>query len=368
MLRRKQKKVKLKTVEERPEHADVVVRLGKGKEEEDTSPPVRIGPAKPVVAPSAASDATPREFRSHQPDIDALIDKPFANTSDENAELSWGEEAYIRRHRPWGWLLLAGLCIAGFVVWSLLSLKESGQVRESIRVQAHQAVSDEASEQREAEMLVRGMESAIRAYFTAATIESRLRWVRFPARVEPLMREYEKTHPVTPSPVHMIRVMQPLSIENSTNFWMASVVLASGNRHELVIEATDAGPQIDWETMVCHQPMPWDEFATRRPVGKSMDFRVHARPDTFYSHEFHDETQWACYRLSAPDAEQVVFGYVRRSSDTEAAIAPLTTGVRPASLILRLQIPPGLKSPMGVVIESIRSPRWLYLTAPDEEI
>lgn len=366
MAREKEKKVTLRAVEEQPEPPAVVIRLGKEKEPEDTHPPVRIGPAKPMVEIPAAGDSEARDFRSHQPDIDDLIDKPHsADQGDE--EVAWGEEARIRIYRPWGWFALAGLVLTGGVLWSLRSLKESEKVEEIVRAKAQEAIIDETAEVREAEDLVNGIESAIRSYFTASTIESRLRWIRFPERTAPLMRAYEQAHPVKPSPLQSLRVLQPLPIENHTDFWMASVVLASGARHELIIEITEKGPKIDWETMVKYQPMPWDQFATKRPDDRSFDFRVYAQPDTFYSHEFQDETQWACYRLTAPDAEEVLFGYVRRGSETEAEIAPLTGGIRHASLVLRLQIPPGLKSPKGVVMEKVVSPRWLHITPPDQQ-
>lgn len=364
MLRSNKKKVILTTVEEQTEQEDDVIRLGAEKEAADTMPLVRIGPAKVEV--EAPSEASSKDFRTHQPDIDDLIDKPLTQDLGD-AELPWGEEAETRPARPWGWFALAGVILAAGVLWSLLALKESGKVKETVRVKTEEAIIDEAAEIREAETLVTSIESAMRAYFTASTIESRLRWVRFPTRVEPMMREHEKTHPVTPSPLQSVRVLQPLSIEGRTDFWMASVMLASGERHELVIETTEAGPRIDWETMVCHQPMPWDEFATKRPPGKSMDFRLHVQTDTFYSHEFHDETQWTCYRLSAPDSEEIMFGYVQRGSAVEAAITPHINGVRHASLLLRLQIPEGLQSKMGVVIEQVISPRWLLLTPPDQK-
>jgi hypothetical protein len=364
MPRDKKKKVTLKPVEERPKAA-VVIRLGPEKEPEDSHPPVRLGPVKKLSEVQTTEQTDAKVFRSYQPDIDELIDKPAA--TDEDTELRWGEESRIRKLRPWGWFALAGLILSSAILWSLLSVKKAEEIAKAIRMQTKETIVDEAAEQREAEELIQRIESAIRSYFSATSIESRLRWVRFPERVEPLMRRHEETHPAIPSPLRTIRVLQPLSIERHTRFWMASVILATGERRELIIETTDAGHKIDWETMVCHQPMPWDEFAATRPTGTSMDFRVHVQPDTFYSHEFSNENVWACYRLSALNAEEVMFGYVRRGTETEMEIAALTSGIRRASLILRLQIPAGLNSNMGVVIDKIISPRWLHVTPPEEK-
>jgi hypothetical protein len=363
MARDKNKKVVLRPVEERSKPA-VVIRLGPEKELEDTTPPVRLGPVKKTSDVILNADADPKVSRTHQPDIDDLIDS--AVVAVEDTEQTWGEEARIRRNRPWGWLILLGLILTGGITWSLLSVQQSDDVANTIRMQTEEIIVDEATEQKEAEELVSNIESAIRAYFSATSLESRLRWVRFPERVAPMMRQHEIANPVRPSPLRTIRLLQPLPIERHTQFWMSSVILATGERRELVIECTDAGPRIDWETMVCYQPMPWDEFARKRPQGTPMEFRVHVQPDTFYSHEFSNENEWACYRLSALDADAVIFGYVRRGSDMEAEIAALAGGIRHASLVLRLQIPTGIQSTMGVVIDKIISPRWLLITLPDE--
>lgn len=363
MPRHKKKKVVLTTVEERSKPA-VVIRLGPEKEVEDVHPPVRLGPVKKIAEVILDEDVGSKVSRTHQPGIDDLIDNPVAAI--DETELTWGEESRIRRHRPWGWFILAGLILTGAVIWSLVSVQKADDVADTIRMQTEEIIVDEEAEQREAEELVNSIESAIRSYFSATTLDSRLRWVRFPERVAPMMRQYEETSPAKPSPLQSIRILQPLPIERHTNFWMSSVVLATGERRELVIECTDAGPRIDWETMVCYQPMPWDEFAKNRPEETSKDFRVHVEPDTFYSHEFGNENEWACYRLSALNSEEIMFGYVRRGTETETEIAALASGIRRTSLILRLQIPAGIQSPMGVVIEKVISPRWLQITLPEE--
>ena len=100
-----------------------------------------------------------------------------------------------------------------------------------------------------------------------------------------------------------------------------------------------------------------------------MDFRVYAEPDNFFSHEFADPVQWDCYRITALDSDETLFGYCRKTDESAPLIRAVidATPTRKASLILRLGIPTGLQSRRGVVIEKLLSPRWLYLDAPDDE-
>jgi hypothetical protein len=165
-----------------------------------------------------------------------------------------------------------------------------------------------------------------------------------------------------------VRVLQPLTLDNRTNFWIASVVLANGQMHNLVIEIDgDGKPLIDWETLVCDQPRPWDEFALERPAGTSLDFRVYVERDMFFSHEFADSDRWLCFRLTALESEETLFGYVAVDSvEAQTLVGLLEANAgRKTSMILRLGIPEGLQSRRGVMIEKVISPRWLYLDPPD---
>jgi hypothetical protein len=61
-----------------------------------------------------------------------------------------------------------------------------------------------------------------------------------------------------------------------------------------------------------------------------------------------------------------LFGYVRTDSPEAAILRQLIdqNGGKPTTLILRLMVPEGLKSPRGVVIEKVTNPRWLYVDSP----
>jgi hypothetical protein len=194
--------------------------------------------------------------------------------------------------------------------------------------------------------------------------------VRHPERVGPLMHAYYAKHPVSPGLLRRIRSLQPLTLDNRADFWMASVELADGSRRELIFEITGTlTPLIDWETLVCHQPMAWDDFVNERPAGQSLDFRVYVEPDHFFSHEFADADRWACFRLTALDSEETLFGYLAKDSPELPKLASLLEGGggTRASAILRLHVPEGLASRRGVVIEQLISPRWIYLDPPDPE-
>jgi len=363
MPRDRVKRVELKTVDDQSEPV-AVVRLGPAKYPLDTEPPVRLGPVKKAAKESPECHELPRSYASKQPDLIDLVDSQN-NANILHSESGWGEDSGGGSKRLWGWFFLVGCLLTTAVVWSLLSIRKAHKAAEKNRSQSIEAMLHEAAQQKEVQRIIDELESTIRAFFGATTIDGRLRWVRFPERVAPMMTNFHQNRDLVANPLHKIRSLELLPINFPNQFWMARVLLATGEVQELILEYTEEGPKIDWETMVIHQPMSWDEFVTERPAAKAMDFRVYAEPAALFSHEFADENESACYRLTVPDQQEVIFGYVRHGTEVADELASLTQDSRRASVVLRLRIPAALHSPVGVVIEKVVSPRWLLVTLPE---
>jgi hypothetical protein len=370
MAREEKKRVELRPVDDAVAPVKDVVRLENietGHKPEEGEP-VRLGPPDAGKTPSRL-DVPSRdevELRTHQPDIGVLIDAVSA--VGPLVEEGWGGNSAIRNPIPWGWFALIGLAIAGTLIWFATNLNKAKGQAEHIREETKSVLVSEERKEQEARELVESIEEALKTFFTTLDVESLAHQVRQPERVLPLMRKYHALHPLRVNSMQSVRSLQPLTLDDRTNFWIASVELFDGGKHNLVVEIDPAGkPLIDWETYVCYQPMPWDEFARERPAGESLDFRVDVERDTFHSHEFSDSARWQCFRLTARDAEESMFGYVL--ADSEAArkmheALDMKGGGR-VSLILRLVIPERLESRQGVVIEKVLNTRWIYIDPPE---
>jgi hypothetical protein len=371
MAREKKKRVELRPVDDAVAPPPAVVRLENpetGFQPKDEKP-VRLGSSDAGREPSRL-DVPSRdevELRTHQPGIDLLIDAGVAVS--ELTEEAWGVSSARRHPIPWGWFALIGLVIAGALAWSLRNVKEAEVQAGRIRDDTESALASEAREEHEASELVERIDAALRRFFTTKSVDSLALQVRQPERVLPLMRKHYARDPLRLNPVESVRALQPITLDNRANFWIASVSLFDGRKPNLIIEIDPAGkPLIDWETLVCYQPMPWDKFARERPAGSSMDFRVYVERDTFFSHEFADAGRWLCFRLTALESEESMFGYVHADSgDARTLLEALHKhGSGRASLILRLGIPERLQSRQGVVIEKVQSTRWIYLDPPED--
>lgn len=306
------------------------------------------------------------ELRTHQPGIESLIEPELANP--DLVEENWGEATVQRNPVPWGWFVLIGLIIAGAVVWSLTRVNQADEQISQIRETTESVLGDEEKEEIEAMQLVDRIERHLNAYFSATTVQGLGKLVRHRDRVLPLMEKFYPGGEISNPKLKTIKVMQPLTLDNHGNFWMAAVALDDASTRNLIIEIDEDGqPLIDWETLVCHQPMNWDEFVAQRPTAHSMDFRVYVERDSFYSHEFANSDQWTSFRLTALNSEETIFGYAHAGSDVANILEHLigqNQGQR-TTLILRLSIPEGLSSRRGVVIEKVVNSRWLHVDPPD---
>lgn len=267
--------------------------------------------------------------------------------------------------------MLIVLIIGGALLWSLTRVTEGEAQVSEIQAQAGQVLEENARADGEASDLIDRIETCTREFFDARTVDEMVRHIRHPERVRPLMEHYYSSRPIPKNSLVRINNLQPLTLDHRGNFWMQALELMDRENRNALVEVGDDGVvRIDWETLVCYQPMEWDVFALERPTSQSLEFRVYLRQDSFFSHEFADSSRWLCFRLTALDSEETLFGYVRRGDALELQLTELLKGTRGqnTSVILRLSVPEGLQSRRGVVIEKLISPRWIHLDPPASEL
>lgn len=367
-MARKRKQVELRRVSEDPQKLPTVVIRLESEETLQRTKPIR--PAVPDVLPKAShrllvpsSDEV--ELRTHQPGIEALIESNIVGP--DLLEENWGAEGKQHRQIPWGWFFLIGLLLAGSVTWSLTRVTKSDKKAEKILIATQTTLGDDAKEEKEAIQLIDKIEATTRQFFAATSVGELVQCVRQPERVRPMMEKYYADKPVFAEKLAGIHSLQPITLDLQANFWIASVTLSKKEQKNVFIEiGPDGVPRIDWESYVCYQPMKWDDFAKNRPSGTSMDFRVNLTQDHFFSHEFADSDRWDCFRLSAPNSDEALFGYVKVNSPLANELLEQLRQSQSGScaMILRLVIPEGLKSHQGVVIEKLVNPRWIFIKPP----
>lgn len=368
-MAREEKRIELKPVPHTEETPESVFRL----EKDDASQrarPVRSGVPVDTDEVSHRLELPARadfESRTHQPGIEALIETEIAQP--DLVEKAWEKDATHHRHIPWGWFVLLALILAGAAIWSLSEVRHADSHADKLRIETTAALNVKAEEDREASQLIDRIDLTIRSFFQDGTVAGRALHVRHPERVRPLMEAYYRDTPIIPQHYLKTKLLQSLTIDRQANYWMAAAEFSDHSSRNLILEILDNGePKIDWETLVCHQPLKWDDYAVKRPPGSTFDFRVFVEADHFFSHEFANSARWSCFRLTALDSEETLYGYAKVNEETVQQLTQLLSQSKnqKISVILRLTIPEGLQSPRGVVIEKFIAPRWIYADPPQE--
>lgn len=367
-MAKEREKIKLKPVDEESVkerrylrlHADAVEEV----EEVEDLPPVRVGQT-PAAGDGVEPGRARVKARSNEPDIASLIER------DEIGQESRWESAQIAaRNLPWGWAVLVACIFAGGILWSLWSVTLADKKQEFLTDQTERIFESEQKEEQDAERLIAEIEIGVRGFFGAGSVEEMLRFVRHPERIAPLMGKHYGESPPVPGGLMRFRGFAPLTISNYASFWIASCELRNGEIVQILVEMAESGhAKVDWETYVLHQPMPWDEFARSRPGGYTGDFRVYVEMDNYYSHEFADSKTFTSFRLTTPDGEESLNGYVPNGEVLEREISDLImrNGGTATPMILRLFVPKNLESKRGVVVEKVVSPRWVFVDNPEKK-
>lgn len=366
-MAREEKPAELRVVDEPTVPKDEVHRLRL----EDEIPVVRVMPEPvdlrtPIDARLTEPSRNFHDGRTHEPGIEALIEAPAVI---ESTEEDWGNEPTRREPMPWGWFVLVGLILGGAVLWSVFRMQKGKENVVEVRREAITLLKEEDREEQEAADLLTKIETVSKQFCEANRIESLLPLIRHPDRVAPFLQKYYADRPVRMGTVLKLTDLQPLPNLGTGSFWVITLDLDGEQKSLLVETSKDGSVLVDWESAVVYQPIPWDEYASSRPGGTTSSFRVYLEPDHLFSHEFSDESQWACFRLTAKDSEETLFGYAKRNSPVTAELMELIrqSGGRKVACLLRLGLPKDLRSHRGVVIERIISPRWILIDPSDGE-
>jgi hypothetical protein len=366
-MAREEKPAELRVVDEPTVPQEKVHRLRL----QDESPVVRVMPEPvdlrtPIDARLIEPSRNFHDGRTHEPGIEALIEAPAVI---ESTEEDWGNEPARREPMPWGWFVLVGLILGGAVLWSVLQVKEGTQTVGEVRREAITLLKQDDREEQQATTLLSKIEDVSKRFCEADSIDALTPLIRHPDRVTPLLEKYYADRPVRLGTALSMTELQPLPNLGRGSFWIITLDLDGEEKSLLVEAAEDGSVLVDWESAVVYQPIPWDEYASSRPGGTTYSFRVYLEPDHLFSHEFSDESQWACFRLTAKDSEESLFGYAKRNSPVTAELMELIrqSGGRKVACLLRLGLPKDLRSHRGVVIERIISPRWILVDPSDGE-
>ncbi|MFM7181843.1 MAG: hypothetical protein ACKO2G_10325 [Verrucomicrobiales bacterium] len=198
----------------------------------------------------------------------------------------------------------------------------------------------------------------IEAFLNATDLEQRIKTVREPERLRPVMEEYYQSH--TDGPISFLRVDdQQETVDYRGNLLVLPVLMRDYSKKQIAIEYTGAGFLIDWESFVGYGEMPVERFREEipyRPVMMRVSFGPAVPP--YFNYGFTDEENLECHLLTFPD-ESYVFGYTLKFSPISNRLREFRGSAPSCMAVLSLRYPEGAKVGDQVWIEDMIAEGWI---------
>lgn len=284
---------------------------------------------------------------------------------------------------PMGWFVLLFAVLGGVLVWAFSQKKgevdgtvEAGALPESRSDQeAYYRPGQSDLRDKEAKLMEVAardydeMEEILRGFLSAKTVEERLKYVRHPNRVAPLMLDHYRRFPIQSYQYKDVSAYNIVPLEKRP-FVALSVRVADGETLPILLEDVEKGYLVDWESFVSYQPIAFEDYLKKRPT-VPIDLRVYGSFDDFYAYEFLEEDGYLCVRMTTKHTDKVIFGYVKEgttlASEMKKYLEAPPGKSKTQPFILRVRFLPESKAPRSVVIDKIVATFWAYPTNPDEE-
>lgn len=146
------------------------------------------------------------------------------------------------------------------------------------------------------------------------------------------------------------------------NVYYASVVTKQYETKRICLVTNEKNqPQVDWESWVGWSKVPLDKILTTRQ-NDSLQLRVIIEQEDYFNFDFpqgtENETKWSSYKLSSPDRNQVLHGYVAKNSmEAEEIKQILETGKN--QIFVEVSYPENSTKLNQVIIQKVLSKSWV---------
>jgi len=140
---------------------------------------------------------------------------------------------------------------------------------------------------------------------------------------------------------------------------------ATANRLAQLYPQADGKWRIDFASFARTASPPWPEILSGERL--SARVRVFVYRENYYNRDFADDSRWQCYALVSPDVDEILYGYVLRSSRQEKAlerILALEQEFHRATLDVEVHT---ASSPHQFEISSVLSENWFIGDSPVDE-
>ncbi|MEM0895325.1 MAG: hypothetical protein AAGJ79_00460 [Verrucomicrobiota bacterium] len=257
------------------------------------------------------------------------------------------------------WLVrVAVALIAGLVIGTIIQLVSNTDEREDPTLAEGAAVRQ--TEEERARIMVELVKQTVRDFLSAETIEGKLKHVREPDRIRPLMEKFYGTGQakLRAETVRLFVKIETTDINRQS--WYVTEIL-SNDKNQIAflepVEGREGEFRIDWPSFVGFNKLTYGE-ALAQSTGEPAKFRVQAslsdRVSTYFS-----EGDYQGFVLHFPLEKLDTLAFMKRSSPGFSRLETLIRDGWRVPLIVSLDWPKDRRKREEVEILAIESEDWL---------
>jgi hypothetical protein len=201
------------------------------------------------------------------------------------------------------------------------------------------------------------MQEVAENFLQSATIEDKLKIVRFPERVEPLMREFYAS-PIAIRAFQNAELYPFRKVQVGQFHYDTFMVGPRSEARLLAIVSDPSGWLVDMECFARYCPTPYSELLNGN-VPNGAPYRVFIMDSDYYNYDFNSD-KYKSYEIISRDLAETIHAYAPRSSALEASLTGLAQGKKPLRCILELaSLSVESSSRRQVLITQLVTPGWV---------
>lgn len=152
-------------------------------------------------------------------------------------------------------------------------------------------------------------ETVIKKFLAVKNVEDFRSLIRDPEKVMPRIEAWYKERPLGETKVKEVGYGDQASV--SGNLGMINILMNDYSTKQMAIEKTQKGYKVDWESWVGWTEMAWEQLFEKRPEEPQIVL-VRCVIDTYYNRQFNDDKKWIAVKMSNPQFDRTLYGYVDR--------------------------------------------------------
>lgn len=203
------------------------------------------------------------------------------------------------------------------------------------------------------------IEKSVRTFLESDSVEERVKWVREPERVKPLMEKYYAGGKIEPEGFDSLN---RTNISYRGRFLTTLVRTGDYLGYHIAIvregEGEDARYLVDWESWAGYSEYSPEEARERKPTEPFL-MRVVLRRENYFNFDFSDDKMWNGYRMGFRISDESFLAYTAKGSPADKLLDRLRQDAGSSPYTVRVRYPENARMDDQVEIVEVVSAGWI---------